>query len=72
MRETKVDSSDDDFLKDFGSEFQDLAQGLDKQDLEMKDIKRLISNLIEQVSHDCLFVFLFICVFFFYVSLFLC
>ena len=64
MRETKVESSDDDFLKDFGSEFQDLAQGLDKQDLEMKDIKRLISNLIEQVSHDCLFVFLFICVFF--------
>ena len=48
-RDGKVESSDDDNLKDFGSEFEDLARGLDQHNLIMKEMQFMMIKIIEQV-----------------------
>ena len=48
-RDGKVESSDDDNLKDFGSEFEDLARGLDQHNSIMKEMQFMMIKIIEQV-----------------------
>ena len=64
-RDGKVESSDDDNLKDFGSEFEDLARGLDQHNSIMKEMQFMMIKIIEQVrthlllsSSSIIFVYL--------------
>ena len=58
-RDGKVESSDDDNLKDFGSEFEDLARGLDYHNLIMKEMQFMMMKIIEQVRTWISICFLF-------------
>ena len=58
-RDGKVESSDDDNLKDFGSEFEDLARGLDQHNSIMKEMQFMMMKIIEQVRTWISICFLF-------------